>query len=296
MLQSICKLTIARKRLKREIKAHVRTISFLVDKLGATTTPHHVDQFEKFLEINHEISFTLHELGTSVVKERRVPGFPASTGPLTAATISSRTLSFVPESSSSGMNMNVRSFENLVRYNSSSSVSRHGSTPVVSALHDALPLASAEVVATLQDQDYVAVRENAALLHIDTSRSYEVETGHIIVSSEYEIVNAKLIPDLDENIITQSLIAELGLTFEPIDSVGSLEDGMWIQVGDGKRERCIGQLSLQWSAGRESCQPTIPVHCWVCVHASAVGDLILGRPYVEKKAHYIKGKQRQQDY
>jgi hypothetical protein len=297
------------------MRGYVEKITRLNEDLGAAKKLHNKNLAKNGL-LNHEDVFqALYKLGKTMADKKRVPGFPPSSMSSTATTVSARSQPLVSKSevsevntdslhsgSSTGHYRRASTMHRVLPFaNENSNESRNIITPSSIAVqmdnispHAGTPpsRSSREATGGLESRDYVAARGVDDFIRVDPSEDYKVEPGYIMLSSESQFVAAKLNPDLGENIITQSLVTKLGLSYEPLDQEGAVGDTLWIQVGNGKPERCLGKVSLQWTTGRETCQPAFPVHCWVCVHASAVGDLVLGRPFVEKKAHYAKGKQR----
>ncbi|KAH8592572.1 hypothetical protein B0O99DRAFT_597028 [Bisporella sp. PMI_857] len=303
-------------QLPRTKAVHIRTIEILQEKLEAKQGSSIGDSEEPFVSLNRNVQIALQDLGTSIVYERRVPGYqPPPTSP-TASSINTEpptelnnphapTFNISPSPSpTSSRNRSTGSTSTSIpptraqpqRYPRSSSVTiasapePRSPSPEIQVVSNNGPPASTESIpAPPPESDFLAVHENSNLLHLDPSANYQAEPGYITTPSGPLSTTAKLDENLSENLITQSFAVAHGLEIEPIDADENAEEGIWVQIGGGKKERCVGKVTVQWSMGADSWKREFPVHCWVCVHEAAVGDLVFGRRFVEKREHYWRG-------
>lgn len=267
---------------------------------------------ETFVPLNRSVQNALQDLGTSIVYRRRVPGFPASPTFPTSSSINTEPRS--PRAPIADINdstiptyagnRSTRPISIIIPPIGTLQPQSHQShSPTTIAPEPRLPSSGISINinndllsqiesmhSPLPEIDFLAVHENSDLLHLDPSANYQAEAGYITTTSGPLFTTAKLDENLSENLITQSFAITHGLHIELIDADENTEDGIWVQIGAGKKERCIGKVRLEWGIGADSWKPEFPVHCWVCVHGAEIGDLVFGRRFVEKKEHYWKQK------
>lgn len=112
---------------------------------------------------------------------------------------------------------------------------------------------------------------------------YQAEAGYISTPTGPLSTNARLYQNLSENLVTQAFVAEQKLDNVELFDMDDLadEDEMWIQIGKGQREKCVGRVELLWSKGAEHGSAEFPVTCWICVHS--VANLVFGRRFVDSE-------------
>lgn len=140
----------------------------------------------------------------------------------------------------------------------------------------------------LPESDFFAVHENSKPLYLDPSANYRAEAGYIATPSGRLFTTAKVYGELSENLIAQSFAIAHDLDIERVEIDENTEEGIWVQIGSGKKERCVGKVKIRWGTAAGPWKTEFVVHCWVCVNGAEVGDLVFGRTFLEKRDHYWK--------
>jgi hypothetical protein len=125
--------------------------------------------------------------------------------------------------------------------------------------------------------DFVSVRPINYLLELNPDHTIESVTGFI----NGVHITAILDRDFDANLISQAQAITIGLEVQPPG-----EDNVLINLGDHQEqgEPSVGTVIFEWSEGPSSTRRPFRVPCFVCAHN--IRPLILGRPFVERVAHY----------
>jgi hypothetical protein len=110
--------------------------------------------------------------------------------------------------------------------------------------------------------------------------SHPIQSESGFINKGLSPVTAIIDPDFGENMISQALATRLDLHVEPPDE----NEEVFVNFGDGSPERSIGTAVLLWGKGPSSHQPPFKVRCLVCVHD--VRPLVFGQPFLEKRKFY----------
>ena len=134
--------------------------------------------------------------------------------------------------------------------------------------------------------DFIGTYSSSFLLHLNPHHTFTAETGYIYTPTGAISATALVDKDFEGNFISQAYAVRLGLEISELEDE---EDGVnesWIDFGDGQRQRKVGTVTLRWGDALMPDRKSFPVHCWVCVHD--IRNLVFGRPFVEKRNHYLK--------
>ncbi|OBT64739.1 hypothetical protein VE03_05857 [Pseudogymnoascus sp. 23342-1-I1] len=132
--------------------------------------------------------------------------------------------------------------------------------------------------------NFISVYENSYLLNLNPSHQFLAESGYIATPIGPVSTTALVDSDFGANLISQSYAVRLGLEIEELDANEQESDGVWIDFGDGQRQRAVGKLCLKWNNGLLPSKVSFSVHCWVCEHN--VRNVVFGKPFIEKRNHY----------
>ena len=132
--------------------------------------------------------------------------------------------------------------------------------------------------------DFISVYENSYLLNLNPSHQFLAESGYIATPTGPVSTAALVDSDFGANLISQSYAARLGLEIEELDANEQESGGVWIDFGDGQRQRAVGKLSLNWNDGLLPSKVSFSVHCWVCEHNAR--NIVFGEPFIRKRNHY----------
>lgn len=132
--------------------------------------------------------------------------------------------------------------------------------------------------------DFISVYENSYLLNLNPSHELLAESGYIVTPLGAVSTTALVDSDFGANLISQSYAIRLGLEIEELDANEQESDGVWIDFGDGQRQRAVGKLSLNWNDGLLSSKVSFSVHCSVFEHN--VRNVVFGEPFIRKRNYY----------
>lgn len=132
--------------------------------------------------------------------------------------------------------------------------------------------------------DFIGVYENSYLLNLNPSHELLAEPGYIVTPLEAISTTALVDSNFGASLISQSYAVRLGLEIEELDANEQESDGVWVDFGDGQRQRAVGKLSLNWNDGLLSSKVSFSVHCWVFEHSSR--NVVFGEPFIRKRNHY----------
>jgi hypothetical protein len=267
------------KDLEYQVKLHLRTIQMLQDRIEQ-------NNFVEFHDIAQVAQDVLVDLGQRATRnsrrsrQARSPSFRESgrganirelqtqpslleeeTSPQSAPSqsiVSGLELSVVPSTTPTSHSMS-----NIPHVQSKSgSYNSSRSTPI-SVIRN--------------EGDFVSVKPTSYLLELNPD--HEIESVNGCVNGVH--ITAILDRDFDANLISQALVITIGLEIQPPG-----EDDVLINFGDHQEqgEPSLGTVILEWSEGPGSTRRPFRVPCYVCAHN--IRTLILGRPFVERVAHY----------
>lgn len=128
------------------------------------------------------------------------------------------------------------------------------------------------------ERNYIKVRPSSYLFNLDPFHSVQSESGFI--NKGLSPVTAIIDAEFEENLISQALVTSLDLHVELPEE----NEEVFVNFGDGSRERSIGTTVLLWGKGPSSHRRPFKVRCLVCMHN--VRPLIFGQRFLEKRKHY----------
>jgi hypothetical protein len=110
--------------------------------------------------------------------------------------------------------------------------------------------------------------------------SHSVQSESGYINKGLNPVTAIIDPEFGENLISQALATRLDLHVEPLEE----NEEVFVNFGDGSQERSIGAAVILWGKGPSSHRPPFKVRCLVCVHD--IRPLVFGQPFLERRNFY----------
>jgi len=146
------------------------------------------------------------------------------------------------------------------------------------------------------DGTYIGVREHMQRLHVPIDNTTARLQGNIVTRTGSFPVDAYFLPDLAECLISRAFASRLGLVIVPRDFVHGTEEvehDTRITFNGEAEQEAVGRVTISWAQVVTGPVAEVKSFSVVClVFAEAVGDdvnLVLGKPYVDKKRHYWEG-------
>jgi hypothetical protein len=133
-----------------------------------------------------------------------------------------------------------------------------------------------------QEGDFIAVTPISYVLHLSQDSVMEAVSGYINTSSGRMSTTALLDKSLEQNIISAAFATKNTLVIQAHDEK---EEDIEIDFGNGKKEKSLGTVTLEWS--ESIYEGSVRIHCLVYEHN--IRDLVFGKPFVVKTKHYGHG-------
>jgi hypothetical protein len=133
-----------------------------------------------------------------------------------------------------------------------------------------------------QEGDFISVTPISYVLHLSQDSVMEAVSGYINTSNGRMSTTALLDKSLDQNIISAAFATKNTLIIQAHDEK---DEGTEIDFGNGKKERSLGTVTLEWS--QSMYEGGVRIHCLVYEHN--IRDLVFGKPFVVKTRHYGHG-------
>lgn len=133
------------------------------------------------------------------------------------------------------------------------------------------------------DGDYVGVYASSKQIQLDSDENYSSISGFITTPSGPVSVDAIFSPNMEECLISRSFATRLGLEIHPLEQA---DRDVVVRYQNGQQENILGKLRIEWTGvdvGR-----AFRVRCLVW-EGNIPRQLMLGRPFVEKRRHYREG-------
>lgn len=132
----------------------------------------------------------------------------------------------------------------------------------------------------VENSDYLAVRSADSILHLNTDRPVQAETGNIETpKSKRTRVTVFVDNELEANVVSETFAIENGLEILAAED----DTGVIIEFEPGIRMRSVGQVVLVWTKDFYHRSP-LKILCWVVPYNGR--PVHFGKPFVDRKEHY----------